>query len=142
MRPVASGLDNNTIITRSLLPLRPKDRKNALPNIHRYSLQRPQHRYPLRKGPSALFQPSGLLLAAPLVLLRALYQPTYLLLAAPVFRTVRGPGGAPRGDSQEPRTGWDGTGRLSVVRPGRPKGRAAGPTGCDMLVQGRGVDGR
>jgi len=33
--------------------------------------------------------------------------------------------GARWGDCQESRTGWDGTGRLSVVRPGRPKGRTA-----------------
>ena len=46
----------------------------------------------------------------------------------------RGPtGGLPRAP--------DGTGRLSVVRLGRPQGGAAGPTGRDMLVLGRGVDG-
>lgn len=34
-----------------------------------------------------------------------------------------------------------GTGRLSVARPGRPKGRTAGPTWWDMLAHGRRVDG-
>jgi len=32
----------------------------------------------------------------------------------------------------------EGTGRLSIVRPGRPKGRKAGPIVWDMLAQGRG----
>ena len=49
-----------------------------------------------------------------------------------VFSTVRGPGGAPRGDCQEPRTGRDGKLKSvpSALRAGRPSlGRTAGPTG-------------
>ena len=58
-----------------------------------------------------------------------------------MFPRILGPGGAPRGDCQEPRTGRDGylqsvRGGLSAGRPSL--GRTARPTGCDILVLGRG----
>ena len=48
-----------------------------------------------------------------------------------MFRTVRG-------DCQAPQTGWDKTGRLSVVRRGRPKGRVGDCRRRPGVVRGSG----
>jgi len=55
-----------------------------------------------------------------------------------VFPTVRGPGGARRGGlSRAP----DGTGPLSIVGPGRPKGKDGGPYRVRHFSSGQGTAG-